>query len=150
MKYTHTQRAPLHYVIELAAVAALVAAWPVRGNTAAEVMFVIAAVVSLVFALAFRTLTVADEGESLAIRFGPLPLFSKRIAYADITGVEAGRSSWADGWGIHWLPGRGWTYNLWGFDCVELKAGGKTIRIGSDDADKLAAFLKDRTGVQHS
>jgi hypothetical protein len=144
-QYSHTQQAPLHYLIELAAFAALVAAWLVRGDAVAVVILATVALVALVFALAFRTLTVADEGESLSIRFGPLSLFSNRIAYADITSVRSGRSSWIDGWGIHWIPWRGWTYNVWGFDCAVLDVGGKTIRIGSDDVEGLVAFLKDHT-----
>ena len=145
MSYSHTQHAPLHYVIEIPAVAALVAAWLVRGDTVAVAILVTAAVVILVFALSFRTLTVSDEGESLNVRFGPLPLFGRRIDYTDISSATATQSSWIDGWGVHWLPKRGWTYNLWGFDCVELKAAGRTIRIGTDDVAGLTAFLNDRT-----
>lgn len=93
------------------------------------------------FALCFRSLTVSDEGERLSIRFGPIPLFRKSIAYADITRVEPGKSSFVDGWGIHYLPGRGWTYNLWGYDCVVVYPGRKIIRIGTDDVENLVDFL---------
>ena len=48
-----------------------------------------------------------------------------------MTAVEAGRSSLIDGWGIHWIPGRGWTYNLWGFGCVVIQQGKKTTRVGT-------------------
>ena len=72
----------------------------------------------------------------LALRFGPLPVLRKTFRYADITGVEIGRTSVIDGWGIHYMPGRGWTYNLWGFNCVKLcwaersSAWGPTTRRG--------------------
>ena len=59
-------------------------------------------------ALMFTNMTVRDEGEFLAIRYGPIPMFRHRIRYVDITSVEPGRPSIIDGWGIHWLPGRGW------------------------------------------
>ena len=49
-----------------------------------------------------------------------------------------------DGLGIHYVPFRGWTYNLWGFDCVVLELGKKTLRIGSNDADGLLTFLRSR------
>jgi hypothetical protein len=47
-----------------------------------------------------------------------------------------------DGWGVHWIPGRGTTYNLWGFDCAVLLVNGRIVRIGSDDAEGLVEFLK--------
>ena len=92
----------------------------------------------------FGSLTISDEGDCLALRFGPLPLLRKTIRYADITGVAIGRTSVVDGWGIHYFPGRGWTYNLWGFACVKLKLGRKIIRVGTDDAEGLAEFLKQK------
>lgn len=92
----------------------------------------------------FGSLTIRDEGEWLALRYGPLPVLRKRIRYADITSVEAGRTSIIDGWGIHYIPGRGWTYNLWGFGCARLTLGRKVIRIGSDDVDNLVRFLRGK------
>jgi hypothetical protein len=58
--------------------------------------------------------------------------------------VAAARSSWIDGWGIHYIPGRGMTYNLWGFDCVEIDMNGRTVRVGTDDPEGLTDFLKGR------
>jgi hypothetical protein len=101
-------------------------------------------------AYSFRSLRVVDNGQSLALRFGPLPLFRKRIRYADIRSAEPDRTTVCDGWGIHWVPGRGWTYNLWGFDCIRLTlAGGRTIRIGTDEPDELAAFLNRKLAMHH-
>jgi len=54
------------------------------------------------------------------------------------------RTRFIDGWGIHWIPWRGWTYNLWGFRCVRLKHLGRTIRIGTDDPEGLRDYLADR------
>jgi hypothetical protein len=96
--------------------------------------------------LCFGSLTVRDEGQWLAVRFGPLPVFRTKIAYSTITGVEAGRSDALDGWGIHWVLGRGMIYNLWGFDCVRIQMGKKTARVGTDDVEGLLSFL--RTKVQ--
>lgn len=50
-----------------------------------------------------------------------------------------------DGWGIHYILGRGWTYNLWGFGCVKLTLGRKVVRVGSDDVENLVEFLKAKT-----
>ena len=63
-----------------------------------------------------------------------------------MTGVEAGRSTVLHGWGIHYMPGEGWVYNLWGFDCVVVHLGQKNIRIGTDDVQSLAGFLKGKVG----
>ena len=99
-----------------------------------------------IFTQAFHHLTVRDEDDCLAIRFGPLPLLGKRIPYADITSAEPDRTSLIDGWGVHWVPGRGTTYNIWGYGCVKLQVGGRTIRVGSDDVENVLAFLQGKIG----
>ena len=144
-RYEHTQYAPL-YLVLLAASCSLVAlAWTLRDDRTAFISMLVLAAVFIVVASMFRHLTIRDEGEYLAVRYGPLPVFRRRIAYADIWSVEPGRSSWIDGWGIHWVPGRGYTYNLWGFRCVRLIVQGRVIRIGSDDVENLVKHLSDRT-----
>ena len=100
------------------------------------------AVLFLLLALSFQHLRVFDAVDHLAVRFGPLPLLGTRIRYDEITSVERGRTSLLDGWGIHWVPGRGWTYNIRGWDCVVVQLGKKTIRIGTDDVENLLAFLQ--------
>jgi hypothetical protein len=83
----------------------------------------------------------------LAIRFGPVPLFHRTVRYADIGSVEVGRTLLLDGWGIHYSVRGGWVWNLWGRTCVvvHFKDGG-TLRIGTDDADDLVAYLRSRIG----
>ena len=136
------------YLILLAVSALMVAAaWSARGTPVAIVVLVAAAVIGAL-AFCFHSLTVSDEGQWLRVRFGPLPLFGTRIEYADITAVEAARSRFVDGWGVHYLAGRGWSYNLWGFDVVVVHQGKRTVRIGSDDAENLAAFLQAKTGAK--
>jgi hypothetical protein len=100
--------------------------------------------VLVVFAMSFHTMTVRDEGDALLIRFGPLPLLGTRIRYAEITSVEPGQTSLIDGWGIHYIPCRGWTYNLWGFGCARLQLGNRVVRIGTDDVDNLVRFLRHK------
>ena len=148
MQYEHTQRGWFHHILLAVALALLAGAWLAGSNPAVAVLNVCIAALLLIVALLFGSLCVRDEGEWLALRFGPLPVLCKRICYADITSVEPGRSAVIDGWGIHHIPGRGWTYNLWGFGCVKLTVGKKVIRVGSDDVDNLAAFLKQRPGPE--
>ena len=100
---------------------------------------------SLVFLpFCFMHLRVRDEGDRLSVRFGPIGLFGRRIRYSAITAVEAGRSRFLDGWGVHWIWGRGWIYNLWGFDCAVIHLGRKTVRVGTDDVAGLVAFLQSK------
>jgi hypothetical protein len=146
MEYEHTQRGPLYLIVYGLGVAVLVGAWFLRHVPELWRSWAGIAVVSALLAESLRYLTVRDEGDWLAIRFGPLPLFRKRIRYADVTAVEPDRTTFGDGWGIHWAPGRGWTYNLWGFDCVRLTLGRKVIRVGSDDVDNLVDFLRAKVG----
>ena len=43
-------------------------------------------------------------------------------------------------------PSGGWTWNLWGFDCVDVYlTRGRKLRIGTDDPIALAAFLQQLT-----
>jgi hypothetical protein len=55
----------------------------------------------IVLAPAFHHLAVVDQGEFLAIRFGPLPLFRRKVRYDKILKVEVGRTLILEGWGIH-------------------------------------------------
>lgn len=99
----------------------------------------------LVLAGALRHLSVEDQGNVLAVRFGPIPLFRRTVRYADIGSVEVGRTLLLDGWGIHLSIRGGWVWNLWGRTCVvvSFKDGG-TLRIGTDDAENLVEFLRSK------
>ena len=142
--YEHTQKAPLHWLLYLPAVVLVAAAWLSRGQVLLALIMLGAAALLFILGFSFQRLTIRDEGEWLAIRYGPLPVFRTRIPYADISSVEPGQTSWIDGWGIHWIPGRGYTYNLWGFSCARLRVRGRTVQVGSDEADKLVEFLKSK------
>ena len=142
--YDHTQYAPMYWLILVPAFAMAGAAY----FSLRDAEFVYLQVMSgFLFAVgfSFRWLRVVDEGAHLALRYGPLPIFRRRIAFADIADARRSTSSFIDGWGIHWVPGRGWTFNLWGFDCVLVTLqDGRTMRIGTDDADGLSHFLQQR------
>ncbi len=148
MPYNHTQYGRWHYVLFALTLAILAGAWLARSAPAIVVINLAIAAVFALCGLVFGSLTICDEGQWLALHFGPLPLIRKRICYDAITGVETGRTRIIDGWGIHYMPGRGWTYNIWGFDCVKLTLGRKIIRVGTDDAENLAKFLGEKTGLR--
>ena len=91
------------------------------------------------------TLRVYHDEDCIALRFGPIPLAKKRIPYEEIKKAEPSRSKVIDGWGVHYIPYRGWTYNLWGFECVRLTTiDDRIIRIGTDDSSGLNAFLQTK------
>lgn len=146
MRYKHTQRAPLSLILSCIGMAMLIGARQVPNPEINFFLFLIASLIFLL-ALSFGKLTVRDKQDHLLVRFGPLPLFRRRIAYAEIQDVERARTSILDGWGIHLSPSGGWTWNLWGFDCVDVHfKKGRKVRIGTDDPKRLEAFLKDRIG----
>ncbi len=142
--YEHTQHGPIWLILMLPVTGAVVAAGFAEEAAMRSAMMVVAAIFALL-AACFTTLTVRDCDDYLDVRFGPLPWFGTKLRYDAVEHVEATRSRLIDGWGIHWIPGRGWTFNLWGFDCVELDmAGGKTARIGTDDVEGLLTHLTSR------
>jgi hypothetical protein len=141
--YRHTQKGP--WSLLLCAIGALMVtlAWLWREEPLVSLVLAITGVVMLLLGPCFHQLTVADEGDRLAIRFGFVPLFQKHIRYTDIQAVEIGRTTLLDGWGIHLSLKGGWVWNISGWDCVVIRHGGST-RVGTDDAEHLAAFLKTK------
>lgn len=146
MRYEHTQKAPMYLLLGFVASAMLVAAIWTPELWVRLLLFVTGGMMG-VAALSFRELTVRDEGQWLLVQFGPLPLFRRRVPYDQIESVSRGRTTWLDGWGIHLSPRGGWTWNLWGFDCVDITLrGNRKLHLGTDDAEALEAFLSTRSG----
>jgi hypothetical protein len=146
--YAHTQQGPLSLILCAFALACFGLAWLVSETPG----FLISGGVGLLIALlasAFHHLTVEDQGDLLAIRFGPVPLFHRTVRYADIESVEVGRTLILEGWGIHLSIRGGWVWNLWGRNCVVVHLRrGSVLRIGTDDAENLAGFLQGKIGVR--
>ena len=144
--YEHTQGGPLAGLFGAlsggAALAALFVAEP-----QVRVVFASLAVVFGFLVANLVHLRVRDRGDFLDVRFGPLGWMGRKVRYADVRAVRVARSSVLDGWGVHWRPGRGWIFNLWGFDCVELTLAKGRVRIGTDDPRGLARFVAERAGV---
>src|SRR5690349_9365656 len=115
--YSHTQKAPLCLILYGSALACFALAGLV-GSAPGSIIAVAVGLLLALLAPTFHHLTVEDEGDRLAIRFGPLPLFRRTVRYADIEKVEAGRTLLFDGWDIHYSVRGGWVWNLWGRDCV--------------------------------
>ena len=144
--YIHTQKAPLCLLLYLATALMFTLALLTRSEAPhVTIILGVSGVLMAVLSASFHHLTVADMGDRLAIRFGPLPLFRRSVRYEEIESVAVSRTTILDGWGIHYSLRRGWVWNLWGRGCVEVKLRKGKLWIGTDDAAGLAEFLKERT-----
>lgn len=142
MSYEHTQKSPLGWILFVIGILILLSSLWASNQT--RVLMLVVAVVLFFTSFCFSRLTIRDEINFLSLRFGPIPLFHTRVLYSEITDVQEDRSNLLDGWGIHYIPGRGITFNVWGFDCVRILKGKKVVRIGTDDKAALAGFLRTR------
>lgn len=97
-EYSHTQHAPLFVVLYGSALFCMVLAWNVRETPGLYIAGGVGLLLLALAAPAFHHLTVEDQGDRLAICFGPLPLFRRTVQYADIEQVEIGRTLLLDGW----------------------------------------------------
>ena len=144
MSYKHIQRSPICILLYALAPVFILLGWFLRAEQPFPWLFPPIGVLMLILAASFHHLTVEDEGDRLSISFGPLPLFRRSIRYNDVIGVERGRTTLLDGLGIHLSLRGGWVWNIWGLDCVVLRLQHSTLRVGTDDAEALLAFLQSR------
>lgn len=106
-------------------------------------------IVTMIFAFAFRALTVEINGERVSVSFCG-GLIRRRIALADIRQAQAVRNTWLHGWGIKMIKG-GWMFNISGLDAVELDlANGSKFRIGTDQPKRLVAALRSAANLPES
>src|SRR4051812_20716801 len=88
--YSHTQKAPLCLVVYGTAIWMFAGACLTRSQPGVALLLAGVGVLMTVLALAFHHLSVADRGEALAVRFGPLPLFRRTVRRSCRDG-QAGR-----------------------------------------------------------
>lgn len=141
--YSHTQTSPLIWVLTGVGLAWLGFAWAIGFPFVEYIALGVLAVLGFLW-LTFRELAVADAGDRLAIRFGPIPLFHRTVHYADIDSVGSGRTLLLDGWGVHYSVRGGWVWNIWGRDCVVIHMKRGTLWLGTDDAQNLVRFLSEK------
>lgn len=146
--YRHVQHAPLCLLLYVLAVVFFVLGWVLNTEPPIPWLFPPIGLVMLILAASFHHLTVEDQVNRLSISFGPIPLFRRSIRYDDIISAEIGRTTFLDGWGIHWSLRGGWVWNLWGRDCVVLHLRKGILRVGTDDATNLADFLNQKISMQ--
>lgn len=147
--YDHVQRGRFHLAFWglgalLLPVGAFMLSRPAASGGAAAPLLLAVGGVMVLAGFCFQHLRVTDRGDHLAVAFGPLRLFRRRVRYAEIVGVDPSRSTWGEGWGVHASPGGGWTWNIWGREIVELRLRKGRLRLGTDDSQRLLAHLRAR------
>ena len=84
----------------------------------------------------FHNLTVQITSDTLRWSFG-IGVIRKSVLLDDIQDATIVKTRWYHGWGVKWY-GRGWLYNVDGFDAVEINLrNGRQIRIGTDEPQSL-------------
>ena len=142
--YQHTQRGPWSFVLLAITAVNLTLAAQLWGNEPAWAAWLLMGVALLMTFLAFccQSLTTTVSETSLRVHFGPIPLLEKKVLLEEIVSVRPEKSSLLDGWGVHWTPGKGWIYNMWGFDCLAINLGTRHFRVGTNDPDQLCEVLE--------
>ena len=139
MEYRRTQTAGLTIVI-YAAFAVVVSAIAFTADTAAGwlVLAPFVGILAVVVVFSRLTVTVTSGLVTAAFAWG-WP--RRRVELATVRAVHRVRNKWYYGWGIRKVP-RGWMFNVWGLDAVELELeSGKVFRIGTDEPDELVGTL---------
>jgi hypothetical protein len=108
------------------------------------VSVVITIALPMVVLLMLGRLLIQIDAHRLEWRFGYLGWPHWSVDIAEIESVEVTRTTWADGWGIR--RGReGWIYNAGWSDAVRIRTrDGRTIRLGSDEPERLVTVLSAR------
>jgi len=110
---------------------------PAQRNT----LFFVCGVLAVV-ALLFSSMKIEVSDRFLRWSFGP-GILRKRVALSRIESVERTRTSWFEGWGIHYTR-RGWLYNVSGFEALHVTMkDGKRFLLGTNDAEALIKALSE-------
>ena len=147
--YQHTQRGPWSFFLLAQVAGNLTLAVRLWGNEPAWAswLFLSVALLMTFMTFCFKSLTTTVSKTSLRIHFGPIPLLEKKVLLEEIVSVRPEKSSLLDGWGVHWTPGKGWIYNMWGFDCLAIDLGTRHFRVGTNDPDQLCEVLERAISV---
>ncbi|MCC9606093.1 hypothetical protein LOC68_19615 [Blastopirellula sp. JC732] len=142
--YRHTQEGPFCWLIAGISIPCFISSAMLWNEPVASAVVAFAGFSTLYLAGAFRHLTVSDDDDELLISFGPLPLLWRRIRYAKMRTAQVSRTTFLDGWGVHYSLRGGWVWNIWGYDCVEIQLDKGKVFVGTDDAENFAEFLQTR------
>lgn len=134
--YQHTQPGTLIVTVMLGMTALFAGLWFFTGKP-----FWVSGPVLLACAWLFSSLTIEITDHELRWRFGP-GLIQKSVPLAEIVAAEPVRTG--PSWGIHWSPGKGWLYNVSGFNAVAVTLrSGKKFALGTDEPQVLNKQLAE-------
>jgi hypothetical protein len=95
-----------------------------------------------IFLVLFYSLNVEISSNVLVCRFG-IGLIRRQIPLSDIQEVRAVTNPWFVGWGIRWMPGQYWLWNVSGLRAVELLLkNGTRFRVGTDEPEALVHAIE--------
>ena len=141
VRYRHTQRGTLMVAASLAAAALSGSMGYLNPLSSVRLLLGVVAIGFVVMAWLFSSLTVEVNEHEVSWHFGP-GIWKYQIALAEIEDIQSVCNSWSNGFGIRMRPGFR-LYNVSGLDAVELRLKtGDIRRIGTDDAQGLAAVLQ--------
>jgi hypothetical protein len=137
--YAHRQIGWIMLVGALVPFACLLVIWsmaPPFERVLPPVLLPSICIASALVLVGFSTLATYVTKTHVVLKFG-IGLYRRAIPLDRIQRVVTARSSWYEGWGVRWTR-RGMLYNVGGFDAVQIDlVDGKSLRIGSDEADRL-------------
>jgi len=140
MEYRHTQ---FGHVIFIGLSFTMMAVFiiPIALGFFPPALFVALVFLAISVAL-FYSLNVEISHNVLVCSFG-IGLIRKQIPLSDIQEVRAVKNPWIAGWGIRWMPGQYWLWNVSGLRAVELlMKNGTRFRIGTDEPEILVHAIQ--------
>jgi len=139
MEYRHTQKGKvLGAAIGIAVVLLFISIW--LSGSLQSIQTIILLILLAGWGL-FYSLTVEIKDGILKCHFG-MGVLQKQIHLSEVQEVRNVRNPWYMGWGIRWLPGRYWMWNVSGFQAVELVfRSGRRFRIGTDEPSALVQAI---------
>ncbi|MDO9075302.1 MAG: hypothetical protein Q7U73_18765 [Rubrivivax sp.] len=142
--YTRTQSLWLMWALLLPTLAGVGVSMWAKNGVAAALGLALLLGVGAVLLLVLGTFTVEVGEGRIEWRFGVLGWPRWQVALDEVTGVEVTASTLLEGWGIRHTKS-GMLYNAQGLQAVRLRLrDGRTLRLGSDEPERLAGFITSR------
>lgn len=139
--YHHKQAA--HTLLGLISLPLLVCLLAAYSHPEHRAVLLLASAVLILGAALFSSLKIEVKAQTLYWSFG-FGLIRKQQSLNEVSRAEITRSTWLEGWGIHYTK-RGWLYNVSGRDAVLITlASGKSFMLGSDDVIALWEAIQFR------
>lgn len=142
--YSRTQTLRLLWWISLPVTAGVGAVLVAEQRAAAWPGLALLVLVVTATLLAFGRFTVEVGEGRLEWRFSFVGWPRWQLPLDQIAAVEITASAWYEGWGIN-RTRSGMLYNAQGLQAVRLRLrDGRTLRLGSDEPERLAGFITAR------